>query len=152
MNTQIILEARVDFAKTITKGNHYVPVSQTKTGFLVKGDDGYEVDLYIHFFRVGIIEGENINLLPEHSMVPVEEIKTEKIAVNVHSASKPEQVKTDGAKPLNNTEVSASKELHSEEAKAHSYPVKENEASPTSTNKEPEPEESNDALDWDDDF
>ncbi len=133
----IILQARVDFAKTITKGNHYVPVCQTKTGFLVPGDDGYEVDLYLHFFRVGTIEGENIELLPEHNPAPIAEIETE-AKQTVPAPVK--EVITENTRTISRAEIEAKKVQH---------PVSESEATPP-VKEEVKPDTP--AVDFDDDF
>lgn len=51
---KIVLTSRIDYHNTLTEGNPYVPVAQSKTGFLVEGDDGVIIDLYAHFFIIGI--------------------------------------------------------------------------------------------------
>jgi hypothetical protein len=61
----IVLVARQNYAGCITEGNRYVPLAQTKTGFLIKGDDNVEIDLYIHFFKVGCQNKDEEYILPE---------------------------------------------------------------------------------------
>lgn len=62
----------VTFAKSITEGNTYEPISQTKSGFLIEDDDGVEIELYHHFFRFGIKTGNNIEWVPLRTQ-PVDE-------------------------------------------------------------------------------
>lgn len=59
----------VTFAKSITEGNTYEPISQTKSGFLIEDDEGVEIDLYHHFFRFGIKTGNNIEWVPLRAQI-----------------------------------------------------------------------------------
>jgi hypothetical protein len=55
---KIVLKARINYHNTLTEGKIYVPVAQSKTGFLVEGDDNVIIDLYGHFFEIGIQNDE----------------------------------------------------------------------------------------------
>lgn len=55
---KIVLKARINYHNTLTEGETYVPVAQSKTGFLVTGDDNQIIDLYGYFFTVGIQDAE----------------------------------------------------------------------------------------------
>lgn len=80
---EIVLLARVDFAGSIVKDKVYKPLAQTKTGFIIKSEDNYEIDLYLHFFRVGYeINGET-TFLEEFKLTPVEELETSKLKPKV---------------------------------------------------------------------
>lgn len=73
----LVLEAQMDFAKSITAGKQYIPSSQTATGFLIKGDDGNTIDLYYHFFKIGIqdLKG-NITFLPQQKSKFTKEVES----------------------------------------------------------------------------
>ena len=70
--SKIILKANLSFAKSITEGELYEPLLQTKSGFLIKDDEGHEIDLYHHFFRIGIKTKDTFFLLP---LKPTEVVK-----------------------------------------------------------------------------
>ena len=85
---EIVLLARVDFAGSIVKDKVYKPLAQTKTGFIIKSEDNYEIDLYLHFFRVGYeINGET-TFLEEFKLTPVEDLETSKLKPKVSEIKK----------------------------------------------------------------
>lgn len=77
---EIQLTGRLNYANTITEGKIYTPVCQTKTGFIIIGDDGYEIDLYGHFFKIGAVHKET----GETMMLP-EKVKTIKVEAPVEA-------------------------------------------------------------------
>lgn len=85
---EIVLLARVDFAGSIVKDKVYKPLAQTKTGFIIKSEDNFEIDLYLHFFRVGYeINGET-TFLEEFKLAPVDELETSKLKPKVSEVKK----------------------------------------------------------------
>ncbi len=76
---KIQLIARISYADSITEGKPYFPISQTKTGFLIKGNDDYEIDLYGHFFRIGVFNEKTgeVELLPEKAVTVKESVSVE---------------------------------------------------------------------------
>lgn len=62
---KIVLKAKQNFANSLTQGKIYPAVCQSRTGFLVIDDGNFQVDLYIHFFEIGIETNGKIEWMPQ---------------------------------------------------------------------------------------